>query len=59
MTTPCRLALVCCTALFAAACISNAPPSPHRVLTRDAEPLRTIFNANVGKVRILELVSPT
>lgn len=59
MTMTSRLALVCCTAMFAAACSSNAPPSPHQVLTTDAEPLRTAFNANVGKVRVVELVSPT
>lgn len=58
-TTSRRLALICCTAMVAAACSSNTPPSPHQVLTPDAEPLRTAFNANVGKVRVVELVSPT
>src|SRR5579872_3857011 len=45
--------------LWLAACAPSAPPSGHRVIGADAEPLKSMFNANVGKVRIIMLVAPT
>jgi hypothetical protein len=40
-------------------CQLTAPISPHSNLDADSEPLRAAFNADVGKVRVLMLVSPT
>jgi hypothetical protein len=52
------LAVLCCGSA-AAACAPHGPPSPHAVLGADAEPLRSAFNADVGKVRVIMLVAPT
>lgn len=41
------------------ACAPSGTGSPHTVLQSDAEPLRTAFNRDSGKVRVLMLVSPT
>ncbi len=38
--------------------MSGASPS-HIMLDRTAEPLKSTFNADVGKTRILMLVAPT
>ncbi len=48
-------------ALLAAlvACRSRAPAIPHQALSPSADALRTAFNADAGKVRIVMLVSPT
>lgn len=49
-----------CAASFAAiACVPNRSPSPHADLSAAAEPLRTAFNTDTGRVRIVMLVSPT
>lgn len=42
-----------------AACAPSGPSSPHSVLGTDAEPLRTAFNRDSGKVRVVMLVAPT
>jgi hypothetical protein len=34
-------------------------PADYRLLDSDAEPLRTAFNTDAGKVRVLALVAPT
>jgi hypothetical protein len=41
------------------ACAPQGSPSVYKVLGPRAEPLRTAFNANVGKVRVIMLVAPT
>ena len=50
------------TALFAAlllgAC-SAAPARPHDALTAGAEPLRSAFNRDIGKTRIVMIAAPT
>jgi hypothetical protein len=45
--------------LWLAACAPKGPASGHQVITADGEPLKSMFNANVGKVRIIMLVAPT
>ena len=44
--------------LLASACTQNAP-SDHEIVDGDAEPLRSAFNADSGKVRAIFLASPT
>lgn len=39
--------------------MSAQPIADYQPLDRDAEPLRTAFNADAGKVRVLMLVAPT
>jgi hypothetical protein len=41
---------------LAAACIRTRP---YATLTGTAEPLRTAFNSDVGRVRVMMLVAPT
>jgi hypothetical protein len=41
------------------ACAPQGSPAGYRALGPSAEPLRTAFNANVGKVRVIMLVAPT
>lgn len=41
-----------------AAC-SQAPARPHAPLAVNAEPLRSIFNRDAGKVRIVMIAAPT
>ena len=57
---PLRLfsAIACLIALLIAAC-SQAPSRPHAPLAINAEPLRSIFNRDVGKVRIVMVAAPT
>jgi hypothetical protein len=50
--------VTCLIALLAAAC-SQAPARPHAPLAVNAEPLRSIFNRDVGKVRIVMVAAPT
>jgi len=38
--------------------VPSTPPS-HVTLDRNAEPLKSSFNADVGKIRIVMLVAPT
>ena len=48
--------------LWAALCAGWAQPAPappHSVLNEAGEPLRTRFNQDAGKTRLLLLVSPT
>lgn len=48
------------TSLLAlAACAASAPDPGYQVLTAEAEPLRTAFNAASGKVRAIFLASPS
>lgn len=58
-----RIALVAWIAgaiLWLAACAApSAPPGSHQVIGSNAEPLKSTFNANVGKVRVIMLVAPT
>lgn len=42
-----------------AAAAASGADTPHRVIGADAEPLRGAFNAQVGTVRVVMLVSPT
>jgi hypothetical protein len=50
--------VTCLIALLAAAC-SPAPARPHTPLAVNAEPLRSIFNRDVGTVRIVMVAAPT
>jgi hypothetical protein len=45
-------------ALIAGAC-SSAPARPHATLTAGAEPLRSAFNRDIGKTRIVMIAAPT
>jgi hypothetical protein len=45
--------------LWLAACAPSAPASAYQVIGANAEPLKSMFNANVGKVRVIMLVAPT
>jgi hypothetical protein len=51
--------VACCGAATLVSCAPSGPSSPHVVLGRDAEPLRSAFNHDVGQVRVVMLVSPT
>jgi hypothetical protein len=42
-----------------AGCAQQAPEQPFTALAPDAGALKTLFNAERGKVRVLMLVSPT
>jgi hypothetical protein len=53
------VAWIVAVALWVMACTPSGPSSPYRVITADGEPLRSAFNANVGKVRVIMLVAPT
>jgi hypothetical protein len=45
-------------AAFVAAC-SSVQPLPHQSLTAGAEPLRSQFNRDAGRTRILMIAAPT
>lgn len=47
------------TVLILAACRSGSPVQPHNTLSANAEPLRSAFNADSGRVRAIFLASPT
>ena len=54
----------CCTFLilvlaFTTGLALQPAAAEYVVLGKDAEPLRTAFNADVGKIRVMMLVSPT
>jgi hypothetical protein len=49
-------ALLCATLIVAC---SKAPARPHASLSPDIEPLRSEFNRDVGRVRILMIGAPT
>ena len=53
------VAWIIAATLWLAACAPSGPSSPYRVITADGEPLRGMFNANVGKVRVIMLVAPS
>jgi len=53
------LAWIVGATLWLASCAPSGRPSPYQVLGADAQPLRSAFNANTGKVRIILLVAPT
>ena len=53
------VAWIAAATLWLAACAPKGPSSPYRVITPEGEPLRSAFNANVGKVRVIMLVAPT
>lgn len=44
--------------LLAGAC-SSVPARPHATLTAGAEPLRSAFNRDIGKTRIVMIAAPT
>jgi len=50
--------IACLIALLIAAC-SQAPSRPHASMAVNAEPLRSTFNRDVGKVRIVMVAAPT
>jgi hypothetical protein len=52
-------AILLAAALMLAACGISGQTRPHTDLGPDAAPLREAFNADVGKVRVVALVSPT
>jgi len=47
------------TALMLLSCSSGGPVQHHDALTSNAEPLRSAFNADSGRVRAIVLASPT
>ena len=53
------VAWIVAATLWVMACTPSGPSSPYRVITADGEPLRSAFNANVGKVRVIMLVAPS
>ena len=53
------VAWIVAATLWVMACTPSGPSSPYRVITADGEPLRSAFNASVGKVRVIMLVAPT
>jgi hypothetical protein len=53
------VAWIAAATLWLAACAPRGPASAHTVIGADAEPLRSTFNANAGKVRVIMLVAPT
>ena len=53
------VAVASCCSLIASACMPSAPPSPYQRIGSTAAPLRSAFNASMGKVRVLMLVAPT
>ena len=54
----CFAPLTCLVSLLIAAC-SQAPSRPHASMAVNAEPLRSTFNRDVGKVRIVMVAAPT
>ena len=46
-------------AILAAACSQPVPARPYAPLAVNAEPLRSIFNRDAGKVRIVMVAAPT
>jgi hypothetical protein len=52
-----RILALCLLTLAAAACALEK--RPHEVLAAGAEPLRTQFNGDVGRPRIVILAAPT
>jgi hypothetical protein len=46
-------------ALLLMACSPKGPVQPHDPLGTDAEPLRSAFNADTGRIRAIVLASPT
>jgi MerT mercuric transport protein len=53
------VAWVAAAVMWVAACAPSAPPGSHLVIGANDEPLKSTFNANVGKVRVIMLVAPT
>jgi len=47
------------TALLLVACRPGGPVQHHDTLAANAEPLRSAFNADSGRVRAIMLASPT
>lgn len=45
--------------LVALACATACAPKPFATLSETADPLRTQFNQDVGRTRIVMLVAPT
>ena len=52
-------ALLAAVAVLLAAGCRQAPPSPHISLDGTLEELRTHFNADAGRTRVLMIVAPT
>jgi hypothetical protein len=53
------VAWIAAATLWLAACTPKTRSSPHQEITANDEPLKSMFTANVGKVRIIMLVAPT
>jgi len=53
------VAWIVAATLWVMTCTPSGPSSPYRVMTADGEQLRSAFNANVGKVRVIMLVAPS
>jgi mercuric ion transport protein len=53
------VAWIVAATLWIMACSPKGPSSPYHVITADGQPLKSAFNANVGKVRVVMLVAPT
>jgi len=56
---PLRRLVVGAACVAAAGCVPEGPTAQHIVLGPDAAVLRTAFNADSGRVRVVMLVSPT
>ena len=57
-----RKAFVECAVVTLVAGLSlgvSVPVAEYTVLDRRSDPLRTTFNADIGKVRVMMLVAPT
>ena len=53
------LLVVAAVAALSASCRIEGKPQPYISIGEDADALRATFNADVGKVRLIVLVSPT
>lgn len=51
--------VVAMSAVLAGSALSGSRARDYAPLDSNAEPLRSAFNADVGKVRVLMLVAPT
>lgn len=54
-----RFILILCLTVAVVACQPAGENRPHTTLAPDMQALRTAFNAESGKVRVVMLVAPT